>query len=569
MNTPTGPAAAICSMLIAWLAGCGGDSSGSGEATDQGAPEGVDTGPAWFADEAAARGLSFQHRSGHKERYFFPELMGSGAALFDMDQDGDLDAFCVQSGDLSSRQTSPAGHRLFRNDGTGHFEDISAGTDIATVRGYGMGVAAGDLNGDGAPDLYVTQVGPNLLLLGDGAGGFRDVSQESGADDAGWGTSACLLDYDRDGDLDIFVANYIDWSIATEQDCNDPSGLPDYCGPTSYDAPSIDALLRNDGEGRFTDVTVEAGMGSTPGNGLGVVPGDYDGDGWIDIFVANDLNADRLWTNRGDGTFVDRGELAGVALSPYGGPRAGMGVDAIDLEGDDDLDLFVVHMAREHDGLYRNKGRFFVEETARVGISSETFPMTRFGVGFHDFDADGYLDLFVSNGRVNLTMAPIIDSDAYAEPNSLMRGGSDGRWSARTVLAGDPEPCTRTSRGAAFGDIDGDGATDVLIINRDAPAQLLRNVHPSDNHWLGVRLVDGAGDALGASARIELPTGPQRRDCKPSYSYCSSSDPRLHFGLGQADEVPAVRVRWLDGTEESFGPFAADRWVELIRGEGT
>ena len=521
---------------------------------------------AWFIDEARQRGLHFTHSTGHGELFLFPELMGSGAALFDMDHDGDLDAFCVQSGSLASQ--APTAHRLFKNDGTGHFTDVSSDSGQSETHGYGMGVAAGDLDGDGNLDLYVTQVGPNLLLLGDGQGHFVNASQGSGADDPGWGTSACFFDFDRDGDLDIFVTNYLDWEHASERDCFGPAGLPDYCGPSAYAAPSVDALLRNDGQGRFTNITAEAGISTARGNGLGVTPGDFDGNGWLDLFVANDQNADRLWLNQGDGTFLDRGELSGVARSPYGGVRAGMGVDACDVDGDDDLDLLVVHIAREHDGFYRNQGRFFVEETAKVGISSTNLAFTRFGVGFHDFNLDGRLDLFIANGRVNLTMKALVAHDAYAEPNSLLRGNPNGRWSTVPLLNGSVEETICTSRGAAFGDVDGDGAIDILVINREAKAQLLLNRSPQRGHWLRVRLLDQGHEALGANARVTLNGQAQRRDCKPHYSYCSSSDSRLTFGLGDASEVPEVQVRWTDGSTETFGPFEADRDVDLERGTG-
>ncbi|MEM1453221.1 MAG: CRTAC1 family protein [Planctomycetota bacterium] len=545
-------------------ASCGADSGGDADAEgDARGP--AASGPAWFHEEARARGIDFDHVSGHEERFLFPELMGGGVALFDMDGDGDLDAFLVQSGSLVKEARGE--HRLYENDGTGRFADVTAASGIEPG-GYGMGVAAGDFDVDGDVDLYVTCVGPNRLLANDGTGRFEDVTESAQVGDPGWGTSAAFLDHDGDGDLDLFVTNYIEWSVETEKDCFDPTGQPDYCGPIAYEAPARDTLYSNDGDGTFTDVSALMGLDAAYGNGLGVVPGDFDGDGLVDLFVANDQTPDNLWLRGEDGRFCDRAERMGCARDPHGGVRAGMGVDAADVDGDDDLDLLVVHMAREQDGFFRNRGATFVEETRRVGIGMGTYRMTRFGVGFHDFDADGWLDLYVANGRVNLMMAPVSATDEYAEPNSLLRGLPDGRWEPVEPVGGTAEPIISTSRGAAFGDVDGDGGIDVLVVNRDGPAHLYVNAVQDRGHWLTLRLVDGGCDALGACASIEIDGRTMRREAKPGYSYCSASDPRLTFGLGAATRVETVSVRWLDGTVETFGPIDGDRAATLTRGEG-
>jgi len=520
---------------------------------------------AWFSEEAEARGLVFRHRSGHAERFLFPELMGGGAALFDLEGDGDLDVFCVQSGSLVAPATG--GHRLFANDGQGRFTDVTAASGVA-VPGYGMGVAAGDADGDGDEDLYVTCVGPNVLLSNEGGGRFRNATAEAGVGDPGWGTSAGFFDYDADGDLDLFVANYVRWSLETEQECFDPTGQPDYCSPTAYRAPARDTLYRNEGGGRFVDVSEEAGLSQAFGNGLGVVFADWDGSGTLDVFVANDQTPNQLWLNSGAGTFEDAAELFGVARDPMGGVRAGMGVDAADVDGDDDLDLLVVHLARETDGFFRNRGGHFVEETTRVGIGMGTFRMTRFGVGFADFDQDGWLDLFVANGRVNLMLAPVDPGDPYAEPNSLLRGTSEGRWEPLQPPGGTRAPLVATSRGAAFGDLTGDGAVDVVVVNRDGPAHLLVNRAPERGSALLLRLDEGDGrPARGAHATLVIGERRLRRDVKTAFSYCSSNDPRLHFGLGRHTRVDEVEVTWADGGREKFGPLEAGVHV-LRRGTG-
>ncbi|MFT5152380.1 MAG: hypothetical protein ACI841_002378 [Planctomycetota bacterium] len=404
------------------LAACGSDESTQGPSSDT-TSDGAQTRPAfWFEECAEDRGLAFVHRSGHDERFLYPELMGGGAALFDMDGDGDLDAVLIQSGSLLA--TGNTAHQLFENN-AGQFRDVSEGSGVQ-VPGYGMGVTTGDYDRDGDVDLYITNVGSNRLLANDGSGHFQDVTETAGVGDLGWGTSATFFDFDSDGHLDLFVANYLDWSLETEMDCNNPTGQADYCGPAGYESPARDTLYHNRGDGSFEDVTLEKGMAEMRGNGLGVVAGDFDSDGTLDLFVANDLTPDRLWLNipNGEG-FVDMAEVRGCARDRYGNNRAGMGVDAADVDGDDDLDLLVVHMARERDGFFRNAGRHFVEETSKVGIGTGNFGRTRFGVGFHDFDADGYLDLFYANGRVNLLMDPLTEGDPYAEPDTLMQGSPE------------------------------------------------------------------------------------------------------------------------------------------------
>ncbi len=522
----------------------------------------------WFREEARERGLVFRHRSGHARDFLFPELMGSGAALFDMDGDGDLDAFLVQSGSLVESPAADDRHRLFENRGDGTFADVTAGSGVE-VAGYGMGVASGDYDGDGDVDLFVTNVGPDVLLQNQGGGTFRDVTEDAGVGDPGWGTSACFFDYDVDGDLDLFVVNYVRWSREVERACYDPTGKPDYCSPTEYQAPAHGTLYRNQGDGRFLDASEAAGLRMATGNGLGVVPADFDGDGRLDLFVANDQTPNLLWLNRGDGTFAEVAALRNCAVDTNGRARAGMGVDVADLDDDLDVDLIVVNMARENDGLFRNEGRYFLEETTRAGISAVNRMMTRFGVGFADFDQDGWLDLYVANGRVNMVMPPIDPADPYSEPSTLLRGRPGMRWEPILPAGGTDPPLSATSRGAAFGDVNGDGAVDVLVVNRDAPARLLINVVPARGHWLLVRAVEKHGsDALGASVFVTMGARRTRREIKTAYSYCSASAPLVHLGLGAATRVEELAVRWIDGTEEVFGAFDADRAVTLRRGEG-
>jgi len=549
--------------LLGVALGCGSGGDEASPSSKAGQLEDV-----WFREQSVERGLTFQHRSGHDTAFYFPELMGGGVALFDMDGDGDLDVFLVQSGSLAVDGPPSAQHGLFANQGDGTFQDVSASGGVETP-GYGMGVAAGDYDGDGDVDLYVTNVGANVLLQNDGAGHFTDVTATAGVGHEGWGTSACFFDYDADGDFDLFVANYVVWSKQTEQECFGPTGQPDYCSPTVYDAATRDVLFRNEGDGTFTDISAAAGLGAAYGNGLGVVPGDFDGDGRLDLFVANDQTPDQLWLNQGNDTFRDDAELRGCARDRNGSARAGMGTDTVDVDDDGDLDLLVVHLARETDGLFRNMGTHFREETTRAGIGQADIQMTRFGVGFADFDNDGWLDVFVASGRVNLSMEPISSEDPYAEPNVLLRGTGPCRWEATSAGGGTSPPLIATSRGVAFGDVDGDGAVDLVVANRDGPAHLLINHAPSRGHWLLARIVERNGsDALGASIYFSIGERRVRRDVKPGYGYCTASDPRVHVGLGASSSVDEAVVHWLDGTRESFGSMDPDQTVTLRRGEG-
>jgi hypothetical protein len=515
----------------------------------------------WFEETAAARGIVFTHRSGHRDRFLLPEIMGGGVALFDMDGDGDLDAFLVQSGDLAAA-SKPQGHRLFRNRGDGFFDDVTAGSG-ADVAGYGMGVAAGDYDNDGDTDLYVTNVGPNVLLQNDGTGRFRDVTAQAGVPGSGWSTSTTFLDYDADGWLDLFVTRYLDWSAAAERECYSLTGVLDYCAPRNYDAPTASLLFHNNRDGSFSDVSMAAGVSGAVGNGLGVVAADFNGDGRVDVFVANDDTPNHLWMNQGNGKFSNEALLSGVAVDQDGSAKAGMGVHAADVDADGDEDLLVVNLDSESDSFFRNEGRFFVDHTAAVGLRTASRRFTRFGMALLDFDNDGHLDLFEANGRVGL-QSERFSSDPYAEPNLLMRGVTGGRFEAVRTPDGLSPTLLATSRGAAFGDIDNDGGIDILVANRDAAPHLLRNAVTRRGHWIVFRTVDGhRRDAIGAELTVSAGNRKVRLTTRAGYSYLASNDPRVHLGLGNDTTVTSVAVTWPDGRRQTFGPFDADRIVTL------
>jgi len=520
----------------------------------------------WFDEVASESGLAFRHSSGHEGRHWFPEIVGSGAALFDMDGDGDLDAYLVQSGSLDGSAAVDRANRLYRNDGAGRFDDVTAGSGAGDT-GYGMGVAAGDYDDDGDVDLYVTNYGPNVLLRNDGGGRFTDVGTLAGVADPAWGTSAAFLDYDADGDLDLFVVNYVRWRRESELACYGFAGRAEFCLPTNYDAPAMDRLYRNDGDGTFTDITVDSGLAAVYGNGMGVVATDFDGDGRLDLFVANDMLPNQLWIQQPAGGFVDEALTRGCAVDENGAPTAGMGVVAEDIDGDADDDLLVVNLEGQTDSLYGNDGGTCGDRTAQAGLAGISRRFTRFGAGMQDFDNDGLLDLYLANGRVSRS-AEAGSADPYAEPNLLFRGTGDGAFREAVPRGGTAELLLGASRGAAFGDVDGDGGVDVLVANRDGPAHLLRNVVPRRGRWIRFRILEASGrDALGA--RVDLRVGDRRivRTARAAYSYCSSSDPAVHVGLDAETRVSEVTVRWPDGALERFGEFAADRSVDLRRQE--
>jgi hypothetical protein len=519
----------------------------------------------WLSEEGAARGLRFEHVSGHREHHLMPETMGGGAALFDMDGDGDLDAYLVQSGSLYDDSGTQPTNALFANLGDGRFEDVTPQSGTGDS-GYGMGVACGDVDGDGDIDIYVTNYGPNVLLLNDGDGHFADATKTAGVGDPSWSTSAAFFDLENDGDLDLYVCNYLDWSLANELPCRNTMGLPDFCSPLNYHSPAADTVYVNDGTGKFTNLSLKSGVAEHLGTGLGVVCADFDGDNRIEIFVANDGMPNFLWVPT-PSRWEETAQSRGCALDGDGAAKAGMGVEVEDIDGDGDPDLLVCNLRLQSDSFYRNDGALFSDRSAASGLGAVSRPFTRFGLGWVDFDNDGLQDIYEANGRV-MREAHTFSEDPYAEPNLLLRGLPSVRFE---VVSGGEEgaaPQAFNSRAAAFGDIDNDGGVDVLVVNIDGPAQLFRNVVAERGSWVSFTLLDPSGSALHARVSVDVDSRKEFRFARAAASYQASNDPRVHFGLGLEALVHNVTVTWPDGAVEFFGDRESNQNHVLTRGTG-
>ncbi len=542
-----------------------------------------------FDEVAEAVGLKFRHYNGMTGKLLLPEIMGSGAALFDFDNDGDLDVFLVQGSVLEPGikpsdtlfpwrdPVEPRG-RLFRNDLTIRkdgspkvtFTDV---TDQSGIRatGYGMGVIVGDVNNDGWPDLYLTNLGPNQLYLNNGNGSFIDVARKAGVDDPRWSTSAAFVDYNRDGLLDLMVVNYAEFTVAGSPTCYADTTAKDYCGPRSF-RPVGNKLLRNKGDGTFEDVTAAAGVSKEFGHGLGVVSADFDDDGWPDIYIANDGDPNQLWINQKNGRFKNEALLAGAAVNRDGVAEAGMGVDAGDFNGDGTDDIFITHLMDETNTLFVNLGRAtFEDRTREGGLGLPGSRRTGFGTMFFDYDNDGWLDLLVVNGAVRLLSELVRKGEPYplGQPNQLFRNDGKGQFVEVSEQAGDNFRLLEVSRGAAFGDIDNDGDTDVLVSNNNGPSRLLMNRVGNRNHWLGLRLVGQKMNRDMLGARVEVELNSKRvlsRRARTDGSYCSSQDPRVLVGIGPAERVESVRVHWPDGSLEEWKAPPIDRYLTLKEG---
>jgi hypothetical protein len=526
---------------------------------------------AWFVDVAAPSGLFFRHTNGASASRHLHEIMSGGGLLVDYDNDGWLDAFVVDGGSLTDAAVaSRVRHRLFHNRGNGTFEDVSAASGIAH-RGYGMGPCAADYDNDGFVDLFVTALGGNTLYHNERGVSFADVTKAAGVGGASFPSSCAFADVDRDGDVDLFVVNYVDARLDNNVFCgNAARQIRDYCHPLNF-KPLTNTLYRNNGNGTFTDVSRESGVAALRGNGLGVVIGDYDDDGWPDVFVANDTTPNFLLHNTGKGTFVDAALAAGVSVASDGKPRAGMGADFGDVDGDGDLDLFVTNHELETHTLFRNMGQgLFSEVTAEAGLSTPTLPFVGFGTAFFDVDNDGDLDLATANGHV-VERPELVRPGARAAQRKLLFV-NDGRGRMREVggQAGPGFAGERVGRSLATGDIDNDGDLDLLVTNNGGDVELLRNELGPRTNALTITLagVKGNRSAIGARIRVTAAKRLFVREVKAGSSYQGQNDLRQHVGLGAATRAERIEIRWPGGAIETLTNVAAGQRITVTEGKG-
>ncbi len=568
-----------CLGLTLSLAACAGGDAAPPTVVDTPSGPPADPSVEWFTDEAQASGIDFIHVNGAAGQFYYPEILPPGVALFDMDNDGDLDVYLVQGHPLGTPNANPELRgRLYRNDlevrpdgsRSLRFVDVTAQSGIEAVA-YGLGVAAGDVDNDGFVDLYLMHLGGNQLYRNRGGGRFVDITATSGtANQPGFAVSAAFLDYDRDGALDLYVGNNVNYrGLDKESICPNPAGARDYCPPQIYGGIR-DRLYHNEGDGRFTDVSATALVGLRPAPALGVSTADFDGDGWIDIYVADDGADNLLWMNQRNGTFRESALTSGAAITAEGKAEASMGVDAGDYDNDGDEDLVMTELTSQGFNLFVNDGAArFRDQGAVSGLGPASMPYTGWGTAWFDYDNDGWLDTFSANGTIITLEGHDRAAFPYDQTRLLFRNLGNGRFEDVTARAGASFALSESGRGAAFGDVDNDGDVDILVGNDAGRARLLINHVGNRQHWLGLRLVGGPGDRdqLGARVGVTRSDGTVLwRRVRADGSYASASDPRVLVGLGGTNAVSAVDVWWPDGGREHWPTVPVDTWTTLQKG---
>jgi len=519
---------------------------------------------------AATSGISWKHTAGKSPQKYLPETTGAGCAFLDYDNDGWMDLYLVNSGQCDFfNPNPPLRNALYRNNRDGTFTDVTSEAGVAGG-GYGQGVAVGDFDNDGFPDLYVTQYGRSILYHNNGNGTFTDVTEKAGVAAPGWSSSAVWFDYDNDGRLDLFVCRFVDFDRSKNLPC-EADNRAGYCIPRLY-KPTASWLFRNKGDGTFTDVSRSSGIGNHLGKAWGVVATDINNDGWMDLFVANDTVQNFLFVNRSRGKFEEVGAPAGVAYSEAGRPRSGMGVDSADVNQDGWMDLFVANIDHEMYSLYlNNRDGTFDDQAGPEGIASATRLMSGWGLKFFDYDNDGNLDLFLANGNPDDLIQLLHQDVSYEEPMLLFRG--DGKSFQNVSAASGPLFARPLSaRGMAIGDFDNDGAIDVLVSINDGAPLLIRNRAGKQNHWLGINLVGTKSnrDAIGARISYQVGDAKRYRMKIGGGSFLSSHDPRVVLGLGQRTKVDWLEVQWPlpGGSIERFVDLPIDRYISVVEGQG-
>jgi hypothetical protein len=530
-----------------------------------GAPTGI-----VFKDVTAASGISFRQTNGAFGKKYLPETMGSGVAVLDFDGDAAPDLFFVNSTHWPGRPEKAGLPALYRNDGKGHFTDVTRAAGLA-VELYGLGATAADYDNDGRVDLYVTALGGNHLFRNLGGGKFADVTARAGVGDSGFSTSAMFFDYDRDGRLDLLVAHYVKWSIENDLFCTLDGKNKSYCTPESYKGESL-RLYHGKPDGTFEDTTQKAGLLDVRAKSLGLAQLDFDGDGWPDVFVANDTQPNKLYRNNRNGTFTDVAMSAGVAFGETGVARAGMGVDAADYSGTGRPSLLIGNFSNEMLGLYHNEGGgLFIDEAPSSTVGQASLLTLTFAAFFFDYDLDSRLDIFSVGGHVADDIQKVQPKVSYAQAPHLFRNLGGKKFEDMAARVGPDFERPMVSRGAAYLDMDGDGDLDIVVSANNGPALLLRNDGGNRNHWLRVRLVGTRSnrDGIGARVTLRLPGGATSWGVvKTGSSYCSQSELPLTFGLGAADKAESLEVDWPSGQVDKLGPQPANRTLTVTEGSG-
>jgi hypothetical protein len=530
------------------------------------------TAPMIFSDAARQAGINFKHENGASREKYLPETMSAGALIFDYDNDGWPDIFLVNGGSFLDRAAAAAArHRLYHNNGRdGSFTDTTASSGIV-VSGFGMGACSADYDNDGRPDLYVTSVESNRLYRNNDNGRFADVTAKAGVGGNGlWSSSCAFADIDNDGDVDLYVTNYVDFTVKNNKYCSAMQNIRTYCHPNVY-KPVPHILYRNNGDGTFTDITKEAGVYRTDGNGLGVVFGDYDDDGWTDIYVANDSVPNFLFHNKGKGIFEEVGFRAGVSVGGEGRPLAGMGTDIADMDGDGLLDLIVTNLDRETHSLYRNLGKgLFSNVTFESGVGRATLPFVGFGVAFLDYDNDSDLDLAIANGDIIDNVSQFRDSTTYEQRNLLLQNDGKGRFHDVGPASGPGFALKKVSRTLAAGDLDNDGDLDIVIGNNGQTADLLRNDFGNRNNSLLIRVIGTKSSRDGIGARLKLTAGGKTltRHIKAGSSYQGQNDLRVHFGLEKAVQADRLEILWPSGLVDAVEGIKANQIIVVTESRG-
>ncbi|MFN2512390.1 MAG: CRTAC1 family protein [Pyrinomonadaceae bacterium] len=525
-----------------------------------------------FSDVTTQAGIRFKHHSGAFGKKYLPETIGAGCAFLDFDNDGWQDILLVNSMDWPENKKRKSFLALYRNNKDGTFTDVTHQSGLG-VEMYGIGVAVADYDNDGNTDIYITCVGPNRLFRNLGGGKFADVTAKSGVGDPGFSTSAAWFDYDNDGKLDLFVGNYVEWSVQTDQFCTLDGKNKSYCTPQSYKGQSA-VLYRNRGNGTFQNVTESAGLNDPAGKTLGVALLDFDTDGWLDLFVANDTEPNKLYRNNHNGTFTDNAVIAGVAFSEAGTARAGMGVDAADYDGSGRQSVVIGNFTNESMALYHNDGSgLFTDEAPTSGIGKMSAQSLTFACFFFDYNLDGLLDIFAANGHVSDDISVVQPKVKYAQPPHLFQNKGKKKFEEVTGKLGRALNRAIVGRGAAYGDFDNDGDLDLLITTNDGPARLLRNENANQNDLLRVRTVGAKANRDGIGAKISVKTAKGRNMfgmIRTGSSYCSQSELPLTFGLGKPEEgtTLTLEITWPGGQKDTIANIKPNLFVTVQEGKG-